>query len=213
MSSHAQKNDSVTSQKNAVKIDLIPFYYDFFDYRKQIRMGIEYERKINQKYFFASELDIGLFDEYNFTKYYDFFSQNLGMFYIKQNVQIKGFHFIPSYNYCLWRSKIKVDQGLFGGGNIEYRLYHKKLDYYNSQTNESSSDAMNQTTIGAGVNLRIKYLLFKHFYCELKTAFSVAFYNHRSTNNPNFIKSLNAQWTDNKNRFWWVSNIKICYAF
>ena len=45
--------------RNAVKIDLVPVYYDFFDTRKQIRVGVEYERQVNAKSFAAIGADFG----------------------------------------------------------------------------------------------------------------------------------------------------------
>jgi hypothetical protein len=209
---NAQIADS-SQKKNAIKLDLVPAYYDFFDYRKQIRVGLEYERTLNQKAFISSDIDIGLFDEYTFCKYYDFFNQNQGTYFIRQDATIKGFHLIPAYNYYLFRSKKKPNQGVFAGGLVEYRFYQKKLDIYNSQTFEKTSEKYKQTTLGAGVQVGVKYSFGKHFFLGFRTSFTMKILNHISEKDVNEIKALNAQWTDSKNRFWWVTNLKVGYAF
>src|SRR4051812_7042683 len=86
-----EKSDSL-QYKNSISIDVIPFYHVLFDTRIQIRIGAEYERVLSKKSFISGYLDIGLYDKYNFIKYYDFFSQNQDMYFIQQKVSIAGFH-------------------------------------------------------------------------------------------------------------------------
>ena len=113
--------------KNTFALDVVPFYYDFFDYRKQIRVGIDYTRQFQSHWFLSIALDLGLFDDYSYIKYYDFFNQNQGFYSITQEASISGFHFLPSYNYYFFQSKRKQGQGFYGGGVIDMNYYRKKL--------------------------------------------------------------------------------------
>src|SRR4051812_20988033 len=93
-----QKNDTIT-HKSSVKLDFVPLYHVILDNRVQIRAGLEYERYLHRKQSVACYLDMGLYDKYNFIKYYDFFGQNQPIYSISQKVSIAGFHLLPSYNY------------------------------------------------------------------------------------------------------------------
>lgn len=204
--------DSITL-KNAIKLDLFPLYYDFFDYRDQIRAGIEYERKINKKSFAALYTDMGMFDNYSYRKYYDFFNQNQGLHYVEQKVIIKGIHLQPSYNYYLFKSMKKNNQGVFAGGIMDFQFYKKNVETYNSQTLERSSYLYNQSRIGLGMQMGVKYAFFRRFFAEVKTSLYIIIFYHISSEVMNPVKPLNAQWTDSKYNSWWVSNLKIGYAF
>lgn len=209
---HAQEN-SKNQIKNFIAIDVIPLYYDFFDYRKQIRVGFEYERKLNSKWLMSCALDGGLFEEYSFVKYYDFFNQNQGFYSVKQDILIKGFHILPSCNYSLFQSKSKSGQGVFCGGILDINYYRKKLNSFNSQTSEKRTEAYSQIRMGAGVCLSAKYDLGFHIFAEIKTSLFCKFLCSISENNAYPVKPLNSQWTSTNNNFWWISNIKFGYAF
>lgn len=206
-------NSDTSAFKNAIKLDLFPLYYDFFDYRDQIRAGIEYERKINYRSFAALYMDIGVFDDYTFIKYYDFFNQNQGMYSVEQKAIIKGIHIQPSYNYIFFRSKKKPNHGVFAGSIIDFHCYKKNLETYNSQTSEKSNYRYNQLKMGLGLHMGAKYAFNRHFFAEVKTSLYVKIYYHISVQFVNPVMPLNAQWTDSKYNFWWVSNLKIGYAF
>ena len=209
----AQGNLDTSAFKNSIKLDLFPLYYDLFDYRDQIRAAIEYERKINNKSFAALYIDIGVFDDYTFIKYYDFFNQNQGMYSVEQKAIIKGIHIQPSYNYYFFTSKKKQNQGVFAGGIIDFYSYKKNLETYNSQTSEKNNYRYNQSKMGLGLHAGAKHSFTRRFFAEVKTSLYVKVYYHISVQSVNPIKPLNAQWTDSKYNFWWVTNFKIGYAF
>lgn len=206
-----EKKDSLL-YKNVFKLDFIPVTYDVAYYH-QLRIGIEYERYINNKSFAACNLDLGIYDEYTFTKYYDFFNQSQGLYYVQQDVFVKGFHIISTYNYYLLKSKTKLNQGAYIGVIIDFHYYQKSLDTFNSKILDKTFDKYFQTKLGMGVCIGAKYSLNKHFFTELKTAMFVKIIKNTSLINKNEIRPLNAQWVDAKINFWWVSNIMIGYAF
>lgn len=206
-----EKSDSIT-YKNFIKIDLAPIIYDISYYR-QLRMGLEYERTINNKLFVATNLDWGIYDEYSFTKYYDFFNQNQGLYYIQQNVFVKGFHLLPKFCYFLISSKKKSNQGLYSGIILDFQYYQKRIKSINSQTQENIFDKYSQIKLGIGINAGYMYKLTKHIYAEVNSSIFIKSLTHSSSSNKNEIRPLNAQWFDSKYNFWFVSNIMIGYAF
>jgi len=199
--------------KDFFAIDVIPLYYDFFDYRKQIRVGVDYSRQFKTHWFVDGAIDCGLFDDYTFTKYYDFFNQSIGYHYITQEAVVTGFHFLPSGNYFFWQSKSKPGQGMYCGALFDLNFYRKKLDIFNSQTLENSSDVIKQFKTGVGVSLGGKCYIGRHFFAEIRTSVFAKIFFITSDKNINAIKSINSQWTSANNNYWWVSNLKIGYAF
>jgi hypothetical protein len=213
LSAHSQDNKNILNFKNAFKINLISIYNTFFDARTQIRIGIEYERKISKRAFVSNYLDFGLYDKYVFRKYYDFFNQNQGLHYEQQDVVVKGIHFIPSFNYYIFKSKRKMPNALFLGGNIDFSIYRKKLEFYNSKTSETYSQKYNQSKVALGISLGGKIYIFSRLYLEPKTSIFASVFETKFGENMNSIRPLISQWNDPEYKFWWTSNLSICYAF
>jgi len=201
------------SNTNSVSIDLIPLYYDFFDYHMQIRIGVDYAFQFKKHWFADAAIDCGLFDDYTFTKYYNFFNQPPGYFSIMHTVKVTGFHFMPSCNYYFWQSKAKSGQGIYGGIILDINYYHSKDGCYNSQSAESITTIVNQFRCGSGLSLGIKYYMGHHFFAEARTSFFARVIFATSDKSVNAIKPLNSQWTNANENLWWISNLKFGYAF
>lgn len=198
--------------RNFVGLDVVPFIYDV-SYYHQLRVGLEGQRLLREKFFIAVNLDFGIYNDYTFIKYFDFFNQNSGFYSIEQNVYIKGFHFIPSYNYFIFQSKRKSNTGVFGGILMDFHFYRKDLEQYNSLTKEIYHANYDQKTISFGLALGFKYNIFYRFYAEIRTSLMLETINHLSNNEMEKIQSLNSQWVDKKRNFSWVSFITLDYAF
>jgi hypothetical protein len=209
----AQENTSTHLFKNTVKIDLLPYYYDFFDVRKQIRIALENERYLTLRSSVAAYCDAGLFDDYFFIKYYDFFSQGPGFYSVTQKIKIRGVHFQPSYNYYLFLSRTRPNRGIFIGGTFDIQYYRKNIKMDNSLTGENTSFNYFQARLGGGLHAGGKYNFGSHFYAEIKTCLFAKILQKVSMDEMDPLKPLNAQWSDKNYDFWWVSNIKIGYAF
>ncbi|NCO55627.1 MAG: hypothetical protein GW876_09550 [Bacteroidetes bacterium] len=207
-----EKADSLL-KTNCIKLDIIPLYNIFFDTRVQIRIGAEYEKVFSKKSSLSVYIDGGLYDKYKFIKYYDFFNQQQGLYSVEQDISIIGFHIIPSYNYHFYTFKNHFNEKLFSSLLLDYGYYSKKLNSYNSQTKESSFDNYNQNKLGVGIGIGYKNRFSKHFSLEIKTSFITKIFNSVSDNGRLPIKSLDAQWTSTNYNFWWISNLKIGYAF
>jgi len=207
-----QEHSDSLANKNSVKLDLIPFYHVLFDNRVQLRIGLEYERYVFTRSSVSCYLDIGLYDKYNFIKYYDFFNQNQGMYSIQEEVSIAGFHLLPSYNYYFHGAGKKKGERYFFGAITDVGYYHKNMHNYNTLTLDSHAATYNQTKLGMGLSLGFKNNYGNHIFLELKTSLLTKLYNS-TTSGLNQIKSLDAQWTSTDYNFWWISNLKIGYAF
>lgn len=209
---HSQEKKDSVAFKNSVKFDFVPILYDVAYYH-QLRLGLAYERNLNLKTFVECNLDFGIYNEYSYTKYYDFFNQNQGLYYVQQDVLVKGFHFLPAYNYFLIPSKSKLNQGVYAGVLVDFHYYNKKLNTFNSQSFEKTDEKYFQTKSGMGLCFGYKYGLTKHIFAEIKTSLLVKIFSYTSAKNKNEMLPLNAQWVDSKYRLWWVSNVMISYAF
>lgn len=199
--------------RHVLKLDLAASYYTFFDNKKQLRIGVEYEKKVTAFAFLSCYLDIGMYDNYKFIKYYDFFGQNQDMYFLEQDVMTKGFHIMPGYNYSILKIRKVPRLKFFAGGVLDASFYQKKINYFNSQTLDKSDKKVYQYKTGIGPSLGVHYKLGTHIIAEAKTFLGVKILNIISDKNAHIIKSLNAQWTDTQNHFWWVTNLKIGYAF
>lgn len=204
-------NDSLNF-KNSIKLDLIPLYYDFFDSRVQVRLGAEYDHNISRKFFVSCYLDAGLYDKYKFIKYYDFFNEKLGMYSVQQDISVIGFHIIPGYNYYFYNTADK-QINLFAGTIMDFGYYHKDFEYSNSQTLDKYSNNYNQKKLGVGLSLGLKNYIGTHIFIELKTSLLTKIFNFISKDEKVPIKSYDAQWTSTDYKFWWITNLKIGYAF
>ena len=158
-------------------------------------------------------MDIGLYEKYNYIKYYDFFNQNQGLYSIQQKVSITGFHLLPSYHYYFRSFKKKFIDKFFAGAIVDLGHYKKNLDYFNTLTTGRYSDSYKQTRLGLGLSLGFKHNYQKRIFLELKTSLITKIMNHISEKDGTPIMALDAQWTSTNYNFWLVSNIKMGYAF
>jgi hypothetical protein len=209
----AKEQSDSTKHRNNIKLDFVPLYNVFFDSQIQIRGGFEYERILNPKLSFTDYVDAGLFNLYDFYKYYDFFNEHQGMYYTKQHVSITGFHELPGLNYKLYQFKKRTRWSVFMGAMADFSYYQKHFSDYNSKTGETSNNICHQTRIGIGVGVGVKFKISKRFFAEAKTSFFTSLYSHINKDNVNPMEAFDAQWTSPDYKFWSVSNIKIAYAF
>jgi len=208
----AQNTSDSVENKSIVKLDLVPFYNDLFDSRVQARVGLEYERLLSPDLSVSGYLDIGLYDQYTFTKYYNFFNENQGFYYTQLEVKIKGYHLLPACNYYYYQSADLKWKGYFSGQS-DLSFYHKNLEYRNSLTAESYSDTYNQIRLGIGLGPGIQRWIGKKFCIDFRTSLFFRLFNTLSKEDYIPLKSLDAQWTSNNYKSWWITNLKVGYAF
>lgn len=209
----AQHTKDSTIYKNAVKLDMVPLYFDFFDTRKQIRIGFEYERRFTPRGFLAFNFDVGMFDDYDFIKYHDFFNQTTGFYATKTHVKNYGIHFMPSYNYLFWKARKMANTGLFASGIIDFHYYQKILNSENGLDGSNYTSKYFQTCMGAGFGLGGRVGLGRHFFIDLRSSLLGRVFRVISIEDVPQIKPLNATWTNRKYTIWWVNSLQLSYAF
>lgn len=210
---NAREPDTLAAPENSLKVGMQPLYYDFFDIREQFRIGLEYERTITASSFAACYIDMGLYDNYTFIKYYDFFSAGKGMYFLENDVSVRGFHVLPSYHYYFWKHKKKHHTGACGGVLADFHFYNKKIAHLNSQTFERTRGRYYQTGLGMGISLAGKYLIWRNFFAEIRTALIFKIYIQPTREDVPPTKPSHAQWTGKQNKYWWLSDFMIGYAF
>ncbi len=198
--------------KNSVKLDILSLYNVFFDSKKEIRAGVEFERNINENFSLFHHIDAGLYDQYNFYKYYDFFNEDGGLHYTRQHVTSYGVNLIQGVNYKLPLFKKSKRFSYFVSSLIDLHYYWKELKTTNSLNNNLLQDSHHQLSGGIGLGIGAKYRISKHFFVEAGTSITASLFNLLNTD-ENKIAVLDAHWNTANYKFWGISHIQICYAF
>lgn len=208
----AARNDSLPD-KHLIMADLLPLYYNFFDSKIQYRLGAGYSHYRPSAYFIAHQIDFGVYDKYTFTKYFNLFNENSGLYYEEHKVFIAGVHYVPSFNFYLVRTRPHTLNCIFSGIALDVSYYHKQFIHYNSAIGSENESHYRQVRTGAGVLMGSRYQFSKRFFTEMKMSFftNVICYKEAAENNP--IRSIPSLWTRNDYQFWLSANICVGYVF
>mgnify|MGYP000607404161 CR=1 FL=1 len=198
--------------KTLITADLLPFYYNFFDAKIQYRLGAGYSRNNHAAWFIAHYTDFGIYDKYTFTKYYNLFNENNGLYYVENKVFIAGIHYVPSFNFYLIRTKPGSINSIFSGIAMDFSLYHKQHTHFNSSTGLETESHYRQFRVGAGVQMGSRYRLSKRFFTEMRMSFFTNVMNYRNDDESTPIRSLHALWTRNDYKLWLTANICVGYV-
>jgi len=214
IATHEIKSQDTTSivRKNIIKINFVPVI-PAISGQSQQWIGIEYEWIKNSKLSFAFLSNIGLFEDYSYKKYYDYFNQHQGFSYTQKDIKTKGYHMIPSIRYHFLTSKKKSVQGMYLGGNLDFNQYFKKLSSHNSETDESTTSKLNTTRMGLGISMGAQYLAFSRLSLEVNISFFVEAFEVTSDINQLATPPINAFWKSDTDVFWSTVQIMIGYAF
>lgn len=209
---HGQETLQKESRPNILKINLVPLP-PLINNLNQKWIGIEYQRISNQKISFSALLDVGRFQDYSFTKYYDYFDEHQGFRFTREKVLITGFHLIPSLKYYVKSSRERKGQGIYVSGNIDYYHYFRKTAFFDSATKQTD-DAQDQSArFNIGSTLGAQYLAFNRLAVEVNISiFTKLFTTSSAPTNPE-IYPLNSFWRTANNASWATINIMVGYAF
>jgi hypothetical protein len=208
---YASRPDSLLC-KNLITADLLPLYYNFFDSKIQYRLGAGYSNVSHNDYFISHHLDFGIYDHYTFTKYYNLFGENSGLYYVEKNVFISGFHYMPSFNVYLVRTHSSRLNSIFSGIAIDFSFYHKQTSYFNSSNNDEWEMHYRQIRTGAGLQAGSRYQLTSRWFTEMKILFFSNIMCYSDDNDSEPIRSLPALWTRYDYKFWLSANICVGYV-
>jgi hypothetical protein len=212
-SGNAQSTRDSSGIKSRLSVDLISFYHVFFDTREQIRLGVSYERILPQGFSAGCHVDAGQYDNYTFIKYYDFFSESGPMWAIEQDVSVSGLHLMPFSDFRFFRSVKNPNRALKAGIALDYHYYKKKEALLNTLTFERTRQRYTQTGLSAGLSLSGSWGWGRHFLVECKTVLFGSLYRSLNEHGAAVIRSLQAQWNNNRRNLCWVNHLSIGYAF
>lgn len=214
LNSGAQSQETVQNvfRPNILKINLVPLP-PLINNLNQKWIGIEYQRISNQKISYSALLDVGRFQDYNFTKYYDYFDEHQGFRFTREKVLITGFHLIPSLKYYVRSNRERKGQGIYVSVNIDYYHYFRKTAFFDSATNQTDEAQDQSARFNIGSTLGAQYLAFNRLAVEVNISiFTKLFTTSSAPTNPE-IYPLNAFWRTANNASWATINIMIGYAF
>jgi hypothetical protein len=209
---HILLSQKDSSNKSCIKLNVLSLYNVIFDSKKEIRAGVEFERKINENCSSFHHLDAGLYDQYDFYKYYDFFNEEGGLHYTRQHVTSYGVNLIQGVNYRLPILKKSKRFSYFVSSLIDLHYYWKELKTTNSINDYLIQDSYHQFSGGIGLGIGAKYKISKHFLLEANTNMTATLFSFFNKN-ENKIAVLDAQWQTANYKLWGISHIQLCYAF
>ena len=210
----AQRNDSTAPviRNNIIKINLIPVTQSFSGHN-QLWTGIEYERFLQARLSIGALVNFGLFENYSFTKYHDFFDEDEGFSYTRTEVTTKGYHFIPSVKYYFLVAKRKRGQGLYASGNLGFNQYFRNSAIYSSRTNSYEYKNSSTTRLSIGATVGGQFVAFTRLTIDLNISLSGEIFSSTTAPDGSEIKPLDPMWTFNNDNCWSSINLAIGYAF
>jgi hypothetical protein len=174
---------------------------------------MEYERFLNKNISLGTTVNLGLFEDYTFIQYNDFFNEYNGFSYQEQSFKTWGFHFIPNFRYYFLSTKSKKGQGFYIGANIDINYYLRNSTFYNSSNNENKDFKWSTTRFALGGMIGGQYVLFSRLVIDGNANLFGRLFSASNYPVDEEIKPLNTTWVSEKNSFWLTFNVMIGYAF
>ena len=170
--STVEAQDSIPGvfRKNNIQINFIPLI-PALSGQSQQWIGIEYQRYLKPNLSISALLNIGIFEDYTYKKYYDFFNQHQGFSYTQMDVTTRGYHIIPSAKYYYFLMDQRPGQGLYVGGKVDFNQYFKKSEYFDSGTQEAGNVDYSIFRIGLGSCIGIQYVAFSRLSIGVDLSF------------------------------------------
>jgi len=207
-----QTDSTTVLRNNFLKINLISLP-PLFNNLNQKWIGIEYQRLINEKVSISIITDFGIFEDYTYTKYHDYFDENEGFSYTRENVQIPGYHIIPSFRYLLIRPLKTADFGIYATANLDYYQYFLKREVYYSSTDNTISNQNSTYRFNIGVGIGAQYIAFNRFSLDLNIALFTKLISKSTNDEFPELYPENSFWRSNNNSSWATINLMLGYAF
>jgi len=209
---YGQADSSKWDHSNIIKINLISLP-PLFNKLNQKWLGLEYQRLLNKKLSLALSSDFGVFEDYTYIKYYDFFDEDHGFSYTQEDIFISGFHIIPSINYYPLNFGGKAGQGLFIAGKIDYYHYKMNKQYYNSLTNQTDHSHNTTDRLNIGVAAGAQYIIIRRISIDLNISFFTKIISYSDSETLTELYPENSFWRSNDNSSWATINLMLGYSF
>ena len=199
-------------RNNIIKLNLIPISA-LINGHNQKWVGIEYERFLKQNLSVSLAADVGLFEDYSFIKYHDYFNEHDGFSYTQINSQTWGYHLKPSIKYYFLTTKSKKGQGFYLGGMLDFNQYFNNTEIFKSRPNSTNQYGLTTGRLCAGTLLGAQYVAFSRISIDLNISIVACLITINSSDDFKEIDPLNAIWVFNGNTGWSTVNLMIGYAF
>ena len=199
-------------RNNIIKINIIPIA-EAIGGHNQKWVGIEYERFIKPALSVGAIVNSGLFEDYTFIKYHDYFDEHDGFSHTRKDVKTKGYHFIPTVKYYFLKSKKKKGQGIYAAGSLDFNQYFKNSETYTSLTNSYAYENSSTTRMGIGAVAGGQFVAFTRLTIDLNISIFTKLFSIDKGQNNTSIPPLHATWVFNNNNSWSAISLMIGYAF
>jgi len=199
-------------RNNIVKINILPLG-PMINGNNQKWLGLEYERFIDQQLSLSIVADAGLFEDYTYIKYHDYFDEHDGFSYTQLQSQTWGYHLKPSIKYYFLTTKSKKGQGLYLGGMLDFNQYFNRTEIYEYASHSTTQFNKSTTRFCAGTILGAQYIAFSRITIDLNISLVACLFTVNSGDDSEQIDPLNAIWVFNGNSGWSTVNFMIGYAF
>lgn len=206
------QTDSISNlRKNAVKVNLISLP-PLLNNLNQKWIGLEYQRVLNAKVSLSMIFDVGVFEDYTYTKYYDFFDEGLGFHYIQEDVKITGFHLIPTARYNITQP-ISNNFRVYFTTSIDYYQYTKREKVFESYSNNQVVFHNSTYRLNMGAGTGLQYIAFSRLVVELNVSLFTKLFSKSTNNELPELYPENAFWRNSNNSTWATINLMLGYAF
>lgn len=184
-----------------------------FNNLNQKWLGFEYQRNISRNFSLSLMTDFGKFQDYTFTKYHDYFDENQGFSYTTEDVQISGYHIIPSAKYVLLRPIETSPLNIFVSLKFDYYHYFMKKETFDSYSNKTNRLKVSTSRFNIGGSAGVQYIAFNRLTVDLNISIFTKIYSNSSKNNVRELYPQNSFWKNANNSSWATINLMLGYAF
>lgn len=206
------KQSEVVSHDHLIKLNLLPIF-PAINGHNQKWAGLEYNWLHSKTLSLDIMLNAGLFEDYTFIKYHNYFEEDGGFCNTRQEVRTWGYHIIPSIRYHFLNiGKIK-GRGFYLGGNIDFNQYIKTIRTIESLTGEESSYNCSSIRFSMGATLGGQYILWSRIVVDVNISLYAKLFAINSDGNNNEIDPLHATWLFYNGDAWSTLNVMIGYSF
>jgi hypothetical protein len=200
------------SHNNILKINLLPIF-PAINGHNQKWIGLEYDYLISNKLSFSMMADVGLFEDYTFIKYHNFFEENGTFSNTRQEVRTWGYHLIPSASYHFLEIGKMRGRGFYLGGNLDFNQYFRKSETTESISMERSEYSYHTSRFSIGATLGVQYIAWSRLVIDLNISLFVKLFTINSEGTINEIDPLHATWVFYNGDAWSTVNLMIGYSF
>jgi hypothetical protein len=170
---------------------------------------MDYQQKFQKNLSYSIGIQVGKFNSYSYTKYFDFF---INLNYTQEKVMVEGFHLYFDYQYYLLQSKKSFIKNLYFGPALDAHYYIHSSDLYASKTQTQIYSHYSTSQFSGGIILGYQMKKFKHLVFDifLNSQLRILKWN---SNSGNFVRPMNGFWLNPNQNLSVSYGIRMGYTF